>query len=287
MAVERTGYRPYGEEVAVQQPLTLPETKGFIGERFDGDAGLQYLNARYYDPRLGMFVQPDWWEVTQAGVGTNRYSYSGGDPVNARDPGGNDLLLTDPLAHRNRRGIQFTQPFGGGGFPSLGSGSVAPSPNAIRAAKKLLEKLRGPASTLSPAPMVDHVPTKSVASPARSSGGLQGLAPGSGSIVFSEPTEDEENLPKPGDLVVKDGKIFEVDENGELQDKDIDIDGLRGELGAASEYNPRRPGVGPDWPGTAGSEEGGPNSPHDRTTLREIIARIGRAIADALNGSDG
>ena len=25
------------------------ETKGFIGERFDADAGLQYLNARYYD----------------------------------------------------------------------------------------------------------------------------------------------------------------------------------------------------------------------------------------------
>ncbi|MCP5355242.1 MAG: hypothetical protein H6903_08585, partial [Rhodobacteraceae bacterium] len=37
---------------------------------------LQYLNARYYDPRLAMFIQPDWWEVTQPGVGTNRYSYS-------------------------------------------------------------------------------------------------------------------------------------------------------------------------------------------------------------------
>ena len=91
-AVERTGYRPYGEEVALQQPLTLPEAKGFIGERFDGDAGLQYLNARYYDPRLGMFVQPDWWEVTQAGVGTNRYAYAFGDPVNGRDPGGNGLF---------------------------------------------------------------------------------------------------------------------------------------------------------------------------------------------------
>ena len=90
-AVERTGYRPYGEEAAVQQPLTMPEAKGFIGERFDGDAGLQYLNARYYDPRLGMFVQPDWWEVTQAGVGTNRYAYSFGDPVNGKDPGGHIL----------------------------------------------------------------------------------------------------------------------------------------------------------------------------------------------------
>jgi hypothetical protein len=35
-----------------------------------------------------MFVQPDWWEVTWAGVGTNRYSYSFNDPVNGRDPSG-------------------------------------------------------------------------------------------------------------------------------------------------------------------------------------------------------
>jgi hypothetical protein len=52
-------------------------------------AGLHYLNARYYDPELAMFIQPDWFEVTRAGVGTNRYAYSGNDPVNLRDPGGN------------------------------------------------------------------------------------------------------------------------------------------------------------------------------------------------------
>jgi RHS repeat-associated protein len=62
---------------------------GFIGERKDAVAGLQYLNARYYDPELAMFIQPDWWEVTRAGVGTNRYAYSGNDPVNLSDPGGN------------------------------------------------------------------------------------------------------------------------------------------------------------------------------------------------------
>ncbi|MCB2130877.1 MAG: hypothetical protein KDE03_17870 [Rhodobacteraceae bacterium] len=39
---------------------TPKETKGFIGERYDDTSGLQYLNARYYDPKLGMFVQPGW-----------------------------------------------------------------------------------------------------------------------------------------------------------------------------------------------------------------------------------
>lgn len=89
LARERTAFRPYGEKMAALTPLTLPESKGYIGERYDDASGLQYLNARYYDPRLGMFLQPDWWEVTQAGVGTNRYSYSFGDPVNGKDPGGN------------------------------------------------------------------------------------------------------------------------------------------------------------------------------------------------------
>ena len=63
-------------------------SKGWTPERFDAEAGLQYLNARYYDPELAMFVQPDWWEVTEPGVGTNRYSYAGGDPVNGVDPSG-------------------------------------------------------------------------------------------------------------------------------------------------------------------------------------------------------
>jgi RHS repeat-associated protein len=82
--------------VAVTNPA--PDTKGWIGERFDADAGLQYLNARYYDPQLGMFLQPDWWEVVRAGVGTNRYSYSFGDPVNGIDPSGHNA---DPALDPN------------------------------------------------------------------------------------------------------------------------------------------------------------------------------------------
>ena len=61
------------------------------GEIFDPETGLQYLNARYYDPRLGMFIQPDWWEVTERGVGTNRFAYSMNDPLNKMDPNGNAI----------------------------------------------------------------------------------------------------------------------------------------------------------------------------------------------------
>ncbi len=84
-------FLPFGLSAAedVALPAVAEDAKGFIGERYDSDAGLQYLNARYYDPELGLFLQPDWFEVTQAGVGTNRYSYSFNDPVNGRDPLGN------------------------------------------------------------------------------------------------------------------------------------------------------------------------------------------------------
>jgi RHS repeat-associated protein len=88
--IEAALYKPFGEQSEWVLPgNAAPETKGWIGERYDADAGLQYLNARYYDPELSLFLQPDWFEVTKAGVGTNRFSYSANDPVNKLDPDGN------------------------------------------------------------------------------------------------------------------------------------------------------------------------------------------------------
>ncbi len=102
---ERAVCRPLGVESATSFSMTTaPESEGrraigpsaapngFIGERSDADARLQCLNARYYDPRPGIFVQPDWWEVTQTGVGTDRYGYSFGNPVNNRDAGWNECV---------------------------------------------------------------------------------------------------------------------------------------------------------------------------------------------------
>ncbi len=73
---ERRTYLAFGLSSFVRQfdPTLSEEAKGFIGERYDADAGLQFLNARYYDPELGLFIQPDWFAVTEAGVGTNRYA---------------------------------------------------------------------------------------------------------------------------------------------------------------------------------------------------------------------
>ena len=75
----------------VHNPLTPSEAKGYIGERTDIETGLTYLHARYYDAALGRFTSPDWWDVADPGVGTNRYAYSANDPVGNSDPSGHIL----------------------------------------------------------------------------------------------------------------------------------------------------------------------------------------------------
>lgn len=115
--IESSTYKPYGKQFEAAAPAQpAPETKGWIGERYAADAGLQYLNAGYYDPELGMFIQPDWWEVTKRGVGTNRYGYSFGDPVNKMDPGGN-LTVSDAAAMSDDAYRSDSDPEAGNGLP--------------------------------------------------------------------------------------------------------------------------------------------------------------------------
>ena len=102
--VQRYRYSPYGERY--YQTSSTFEHKGFIGERHDEEVGLMYLNARYYDPKIGRFIQPDDWDPTLPGVGTNRYAYAMNDPVNLSDPNGHVTADADD---------------GGTGGPSIGN----------------------------------------------------------------------------------------------------------------------------------------------------------------------
>jgi RHS repeat-associated protein len=60
-------------------------TYRFGGYRYDSETGLYYVNARYYNPNLGRFLQTD--PIGTAG-GANLYAYVGNDPINLFDPTG-------------------------------------------------------------------------------------------------------------------------------------------------------------------------------------------------------
>jgi RHS repeat-associated protein len=84
-------YGPYGAPLITNGSTAL-NTKGYINERYDTETGLQYLNARYYDPNLGRFLSPDTWDPTLPGVDINRYAYAGNDPINGMDPSGHHIV---------------------------------------------------------------------------------------------------------------------------------------------------------------------------------------------------
>ncbi|MER8531054.1 RHS repeat-associated core domain-containing protein [Mesorhizobium sp. M1272] len=85
---EQTNYASYGERLN----SGFQTQKSYIGERFDPETGLLYLNARYMDPVLGRFISPDDWDPTKPGVGTNRYAYAQNDPVNKSDTNGHSFF---------------------------------------------------------------------------------------------------------------------------------------------------------------------------------------------------
>lgn len=82
-------YSPYGETVAPSGGDSTPFR--YTGREKDADS-LYYYRARYYNPRMQIFISTD--PIGLAG-GSNTYSYVSGSPVTHRDPSG---LIIDTIA---------------------------------------------------------------------------------------------------------------------------------------------------------------------------------------------
>jgi len=93
--VEETKYEPYGE---VKSGGT--ESKfGYTGQEKDVETGLNYYDARYYDPHVRRFTQPDTllpdvYDPQQL----NRYAYARNNPIKYTDPSGN---INEILSYNN------------------------------------------------------------------------------------------------------------------------------------------------------------------------------------------
>ena len=63
----------------------------YAGQQYDGWSEQYYLRARYYNPKLGRFMQ----EAPYLGDGLNLYAYCANNPVKYYDPSGYVKLCPD------------------------------------------------------------------------------------------------------------------------------------------------------------------------------------------------
>lgn len=100
-AVASALYRPFGG--VRYSSGAMPGSYGFTGQRSDAAVtGLDYYNARYYDPAAGGFTTADSLALDAKGAAQgqtravlDRYSYVGDDPETATDPTGHVYCETD------------------------------------------------------------------------------------------------------------------------------------------------------------------------------------------------
>ncbi|MFE9743102.1 RHS repeat-associated core domain-containing protein [Streptomyces sp. NPDC006477] len=78
-------YTAYGTNYSAPVE-SFPQPYRYAGAYLD-PTGLYKMGARYYDPNLARFTQPD-----PSGQETNPYLYAGGDPINHTDPTGLSFL---------------------------------------------------------------------------------------------------------------------------------------------------------------------------------------------------
>jgi RHS repeat-associated protein len=80
-------------DLQLAEAITLT-SRGFTGQEHVDGLGLINLNARFYDPALGMFCSPDnYVQLPDNSQGFNRYSYCLNNPFVYVDPDGNNPVI--------------------------------------------------------------------------------------------------------------------------------------------------------------------------------------------------
>lgn len=89
--IKRYDYEPYGAVVGGQ----VSDGPGYTGHVSDAATGLSYMQQRYMDPQLGVFLSVDPVTAYEQPVGQfNRYRYANSNPYSFVDPDGRTAIVT-------------------------------------------------------------------------------------------------------------------------------------------------------------------------------------------------
>ena len=115
-------YSSFGQDRFTASTSVFPISRRFTGQVKDEETGLYYYGARYYDPLLGRFIQPDD-EIPNLfnPQSLNRYSYVLNNPLRYTDPTGHaeaESLWWSLSLGRAYVGSDANMPFSGTGAPT-------------------------------------------------------------------------------------------------------------------------------------------------------------------------
>ena len=133
VVLERREYEPYGRQLV---PSNVQDGPGYTGHVQDAATQLTYMQQRYYDPGIGMFLSVDPVTAYSNPVGQfHRYRYANNNPYKFTDPDGR--MIDDPFREwRDPRGRE-RRPFDPSGCQVANACLGGPGDNrAAQAGKK-------------------------------------------------------------------------------------------------------------------------------------------------------
>jgi len=123
-------YAPYGS--SRYSSGSMPTDYGFTGQHADSNTGLDYYNARYYDPTAGQFASADT-AVPGNGLdvwGLSRYAYVEGNPIIRIDPSGHCVDYGAGHCYTKKQLDRMTTDSGDASESKSASGEPAANPSS-------------------------------------------------------------------------------------------------------------------------------------------------------------
>jgi RHS repeat-associated protein len=97
--IQHHEYSAFGRDRFTESSSAFPLSRRYTSKTLDEDTGLYFYEARYYDPEIGRFIQPDSIIPDHGNPQSyNRYSYVLNNPLRHIDPDGHQPVMTPSQA---------------------------------------------------------------------------------------------------------------------------------------------------------------------------------------------